>query len=90
MYPDELILWHSKKTERIIVAQVLLDSKGQLGDILDALYIAGEQTYLIEFLFVERNVIVSIFDHAHQTSALSPSYDFAGRTFGIIFEIILI
>ena len=86
MDPYKLALRDGEKPEGVIVAQVGLYGKRQLGYILYTADIAGLYAKRIEFIFVERNVFIHALYGFYKPFGLKRGHLFPRCRFGIGFK----
>ena len=83
VYADNLALRGSLQTEGVVVAQVLLGGEGQLLDVLDGLDIVRTDIQLLEFITIERHIVVDILHNFVQSFALERAHLVATHAFFI-------
>ena len=83
VYADDFALRGSLQTEGVVVAQVLLGGEGQLLDILDGLDVVRADVQLLEFITIERHIVVDILHDFVQSFALERAHLVAAHAFFI-------
>jgi len=81
----EFFFRHGEQAKRIVVAKVLFDGERKFADIVDGTDILRFDAGLVEFLFIERYIVIAVIYHFDQPGALNGSEIFArgGLNFGV-------
>lgn len=64
------IFGHSKQAEGVIIPQILLNGKRQLGDVVNRFDIARQKADLIKFLLIKGHMIICIVHHFNKPCRL--------------------
>ena len=70
MDANQLILWHGKQTKGIVIAQVLLCCKGQLGNVVQAFDIIWGESDSVELFLIKRHMLITVMHHLDQACGL--------------------
>ena len=85
---DELLSRHGKKSERIVISEILFYRKGQLADIVYRMDIFGLESYLVKLCLIKRDVFIASFYRLYQPCALHCVQIIARRRFNFGAEIL--
>ena len=67
---DKLISRHGKKSERIVISEILLYCKGQLADIVYRVDIFRLESYFVKLCLIKRDIFIASFYGFYQSCAL--------------------
>ena len=84
--PDDLLAWHGEHAEGIVLAEVVLDGKRKLGEVVQRYQVGGSDPGVVEPRFVVRDIVVGVLQSRLEARQLE-SRDFvaAGDLDGIKF-----
>ena len=83
MNADNLALRGSLKAERIVVAKVFLCGERQFLDVLDGLNVVGTNVHFLQFIAVERDIMIDVFNNLMESLALQGTHFVATHAFFI-------
>ena len=86
VHTDKLAVGHREKTEGVIIAEVGFYRKGELGYVVNRLYIIGRNACFVQLLLIKRYVFISVLYHFLKALCLNRPHFVTGGTFYLRFE----